>query len=280
VKPKVANNMIARRTIVAKRRPFAASSLYVLPGIVLLEVLVALGLLVLGLSVVGLQINAGLNAARTSDQYTRAVMLAESKMSELRAGVLKPESEDEVLKGDFGVLYPGFTWLMFFEETETEGLLSLTMHICYDQDLRAQQIEDPEMEVEVEERDFHSVYTIHRLYPQNVYLGTKQQQLPGSDMGSYQQDTSGSQDEGGESSGESESSAAGGGISTGSGFMLEIINRVQSGEIDPSEFNETQAQIMDNAFKMFREGDFDQLQKYLLANRDEFSDLLDLPGEP
>jgi hypothetical protein len=251
-------------------------------GIVLLEVLVALGLLVMGLAVVGLQINAGLNAARSSDRSTRAVILAESKMAELRAGVLKPETQDEVLKGDFGVLYPGYTWLMFFEETETEGLLSLTMHICFDEELRTKQIDDPEMEVTVDERDYQPVYTVHRLYPENVYLGQKQDPFSGSDMGGFQQDSGGQQDENGGDGPPGESGPDGnngGGIGAGSDFMLQLIQKVQSGEIDLTQFDETQSQIIDNAFKMFREGNFDKLQAYILSNQDEFSDLLDLPED-
>ena len=76
-------------------------------GAVLLEVIISMGLLIFGMAVVGLQINAGLDAARTSDIATRAVMLADTKMAELAAGIVKPEKNDDEVKGDFGILYPG-----------------------------------------------------------------------------------------------------------------------------------------------------------------------------
>src|SRR5687768_11766664 len=64
-------------------------------GAVLLEVIISMGLLIFGMAVVGLQVNAGLDAARSADIGTRAVMLAESKLSEFKGGILQPEKNDD-----------------------------------------------------------------------------------------------------------------------------------------------------------------------------------------
>ncbi|NLX12236.1 MAG: hypothetical protein GXY44_01090 [Phycisphaerales bacterium] len=122
-------------------------------GVVLLEVVVSLGLLITGLALVGMQVNQGLETARESDLRTRALMLVDTKFAELAAGVLEPESDDDILVGDFGVVYPGFGWMMEFEQTETDNLLAVTLTISYDGDLRAEQIANPERESDLDEKD-------------------------------------------------------------------------------------------------------------------------------
>jgi len=70
-------------------------------GVVLLEVLIALAILILGMAAVGMQVNVGLRVANNSEIATRAVMLAQSKLAELDAGIVQLVPNEE-LEGDFG----------------------------------------------------------------------------------------------------------------------------------------------------------------------------------
>jgi hypothetical protein len=172
-----------------------------LPGVcgaVLLEVVVALGLLVGGLAMVGLQMRMGIDAARASEMGTRAVLLVDTKFAELYAGVIKPESDDDELKGDFGLIYPGFLWFMKFEETETENLLMITLYIGYDKEIAEQQISNPETEVNFEEEDMHIVRTTYRLWPKPPDINMERDY--GIDMDELTEMALGQSDEGGSES--------------------------------------------------------------------------------
>ncbi|HOW19672.1 MAG TPA: hypothetical protein PLC79_11590, partial [Phycisphaerae bacterium] len=88
---------------------------------VLLEVLIALAILILGMAAVGMQVNVGLRVANNSEIATRAVMLAESKLAELDAGIVQLVPNEE-LEGDFGIQYPGWAWRMYVDQTDTPDL--------------------------------------------------------------------------------------------------------------------------------------------------------------
>lgn len=122
-------------------------------GAMLLEVVVSLGLLIAGLALVGLQVNLGLEAARECDLRTRALVLMDTKFAELAAGVVEPKTDDDILVGDFGVVYPGFGWMMEFEQTETDDLLGVTLTISFDGQLREEQIANPERDSDLDEKD-------------------------------------------------------------------------------------------------------------------------------
>ncbi len=134
-------------------------------GAVLLEVLISLALLVFGMSVVGLQINMGLEAARHADLGTKAVMLADSKMAELSAGVVLPEINDEEMTGDFGTLYPGFSWRLRFRPTDEPTFLMVTLDIGYNESVIPTQLASPESELEFEDLGNKIVQTVYRLMP-------------------------------------------------------------------------------------------------------------------
>lgn len=99
-------------------------------GAVLLEVLLALALLILGMAAVGGQINVGLKVAQNTEIATRAIMLAESKIAELDAGVLGFNPNDE-FEGDFGRQYPGWGWRVILEPTDTDDLIMATLEVLY-----------------------------------------------------------------------------------------------------------------------------------------------------
>jgi hypothetical protein len=67
-------------------------------GAVLLEVIVSLGLLVFGMSVVGVQINSALQAARSVGIDTRAMMLTDTLLGELDAGMIRMDANDDEVK--------------------------------------------------------------------------------------------------------------------------------------------------------------------------------------
>jgi len=142
-------------------------------GIALLEVIFSLGLLVFAMAVVGTQINVALKAARETDIATRALMLADTKLEELQAGVLltsSPNDEvtrDDELDGDFGILYPGFSWQvrMEYEPNQSENLLMVTLNIGYNESQVRDQIDDPEYEIDFEDEGRRTIQTVYALLP-------------------------------------------------------------------------------------------------------------------
>ncbi len=129
----------------------------------LLEVGVSIGLLVFGMAVVGLQINSGLDAARHTDINTRALMLVDTKMGELDAGVIEAQGIDDILEGDFGLVYPGYAWRMRFETTETDDLYMVTLEIGYNEEIGKYQVESGSNDYEIEFEETRVIRTAHRL---------------------------------------------------------------------------------------------------------------------
>jgi hypothetical protein len=81
------------------------------PGFMLLEVLVAIGLLVLGMAVIGGQVQTAADLTRETDHLARLVFLAESRLAEIDSGLVVPNEEigDETgveVEEDFGRLFP------------------------------------------------------------------------------------------------------------------------------------------------------------------------------
>lgn len=99
-------------------------------GAVLLEVIIALAILILGMAAVGMQVNVGLKVATDTQVATRAVQLADSKWSEMDAGVLDWNPSEE-MEGDFGIQYPGWAWRMYVDPTDTPDLNMVTLEILY-----------------------------------------------------------------------------------------------------------------------------------------------------
>ncbi len=139
----------------------------------LLEVIVSIGLLLFGMVMVGLQVNAGLDAARRCDIGTRALMLADTKLSELDAGFLQPELYEEELKGDFAVrypsytrvLYPGYTWRMTMDLTDIDGFYKVKLEIGFNEEGAKEQLEDPDYELDIEDEGTLIKRTVYRLCP-------------------------------------------------------------------------------------------------------------------
>jgi len=173
------------------------------PGAVLLEVVVACGLLVFGLAAVGFQITTALDAARSAELGTRALMLADIKLAEVRAAVLRPKRSDDELKGDFGILYPGYTWRITVEPTEIDEFFMITLEIGFNPKLVEDQIDDPDFEIDIEDEGTQIVRTAYCLMPKPADVDLER------DFGLDLEEFAGSLGEGGSEGGQDGSGAAG-----------------------------------------------------------------------
>ncbi len=100
-------------------------------GYVLLETVIATGLLIVGLAVIGAQIQDSDAALKKMERKVRAVMLAELKLAELDMGVIKLTSVDDVVEGDFGPRYPDYGWQLISKASGIEGVYALTLDIMH-----------------------------------------------------------------------------------------------------------------------------------------------------
>lgn len=100
---------------------------------VLLETVLATGLLIVGLAVIGAQVQSAETSIHVMDQKSRAMTLAEQQMAQLDMGLVKLDSLDQVEKGDFGPRYPDWGWLMTTEKTAIDQMYRLRLDIYYHQ---------------------------------------------------------------------------------------------------------------------------------------------------
>jgi len=98
---------------------------------VLLETVIATGLLIVGLAVLGAQIQDSETAIRQMRLRLRAMTLAEQQLAELDLGLVELDTVDEVQEGDFGPRYPDFGWRLITEPTAIEGMFRLTVEVLY-----------------------------------------------------------------------------------------------------------------------------------------------------
>ena len=100
-------------------------------GYVLLETVIATGLLIVGLAVLGAQIQDSETAIRQMRLRLRAMTLAEQQLAELDLGLVELDSVDEVQEGDFGPRYPDYGWRLITEPTAIEGLFRFTVEVLH-----------------------------------------------------------------------------------------------------------------------------------------------------
>jgi hypothetical protein len=98
---------------------------------VLLEVVIATGLLVVGLAFIGGQIQDSGKAIRVMERRSQAMRLAEQQLAYLDLGLIDLDSVDEVLDGDFGPRFPDWGWLMTTEPTAVQGMYRLTLDVLH-----------------------------------------------------------------------------------------------------------------------------------------------------
>lgn len=129
-------------------------------GWVLLETVIATGLLILGLAVLGAEIQDSLYAVKRMKREMRALMLAEMQLAHLDTGLIELVSVDEIEEQDFGPRYPYWGWRMTTEETVTEELFQLRLEILYWPDR-----EDYEEEFDYDEAEVFNTFYIFRARP-------------------------------------------------------------------------------------------------------------------
>jgi len=100
-------------------------------GYVLLETVIATGLLIVGLAVLGGQIQDSDTAIRKMRLRLQAMTLAEQQLAMLDLGLVELDSVDEVQEGDFGPRYPDYGWRLITEPTAIEGLFRFSVEILY-----------------------------------------------------------------------------------------------------------------------------------------------------
>ncbi len=98
---------------------------------VLLETVMATGLLLIGLSVIGAQIQEADTTVRKMDLRLRAVMLAEMQLAELELGLVKFDSLDEIEEEDFGPRFRDWGWRLTILPTAIEKMYSLQLDVLY-----------------------------------------------------------------------------------------------------------------------------------------------------
>jgi hypothetical protein len=98
---------------------------------VLLEVVIATGLLVVGLAFIGGQIQDSGKAIKVMERRVEAMRLAEQQLAYLDLGLIDLDSVDEVLDGDFGPRFPNWGWLMTTEPTAVQGMYRLTLDVLH-----------------------------------------------------------------------------------------------------------------------------------------------------
>ncbi len=125
-------------------------------GYILMDVVISIALLLMGLTFIGAQVQESREAAYASEDLTRVLMLAESKLAELDTGLIHFEQEaDDEVEGDFTLRFPDYGWRMRVVETATEGLRAITLEILY---APRESLED---EFDVDEAEVvHRVYTM------------------------------------------------------------------------------------------------------------------------
>jgi type II secretion system protein I len=102
-------------------------------GFSLLEVILALGILVGAMAVLGELARHGLDSARIARDSAMAQLLCESKLSEITAGLIRPEPASNVPFGTTSA--PGeVDWLYSIElaETADQGLISVRVSVIQD----------------------------------------------------------------------------------------------------------------------------------------------------
>ncbi len=136
-------------------------------GYVLLETVVATGLLIVGLAVIGAQVQDSQTSVRKMQRRIRAMMLAERQLALLDLGLVELDSVDEIEEGNFGPRYPNFGWMLTTEETSLENMYLLKLEIFHH--LREEEYREDDFDFDNAE-DLYTVYAM-RATPQPVDFG-------------------------------------------------------------------------------------------------------------
>jgi len=91
-------------------------------GYVLLETVIATGVLIVGLAVIGAQLQESDKSVHKMERRMRAMALADSYMAQLDLGLIPLDSVERELDGDFGPRFPDWGWTLLTEQTAIDGM--------------------------------------------------------------------------------------------------------------------------------------------------------------
>ena len=121
-------------------------------GFMLMEVVVAVGILVVGMAFIGMQLHNASRSVHRAERSMRALLLAESTFAELDTGLIIPDGEET--EREYGPVFPDYGWRLLIEpHPDMEGLNQITLEVLH------QIRQDVE-----EEFDFDEAEVVHRLY--------------------------------------------------------------------------------------------------------------------
>ncbi|MCH8966367.1 MAG: hypothetical protein IID43_01695 [Planctomycetes bacterium] len=123
----------------------------------LLETVIATGLLIVGLAVVGAQVQSAVTSVRMMDRRARAIVLAEVQLAELSMGLIELDSVDAEQEEEFGPGHPDFAWRLTIDDTAVEDLFQLKLEVLY----------QPREGIE-ETFDFDDAEVLHTVYAMRV----------------------------------------------------------------------------------------------------------------
>lgn len=122
----------------------------------LMEVVVAVGILVMGLAFIGMQIQNSSRSARRAERSMRTLLLAESTFSEFDAGLIIPDGEET--EREYGPLFPDYGWRLLIDpHPTTADLNQVTLEILHQVRLDFK-----------DEFDFDEAEVVQRLYTLRV----------------------------------------------------------------------------------------------------------------
>ena len=128
-------------------------------GYILLETVVATGLLVAGLAVIGAKVQDAERSVWAMRRDTRALRLAERHFAELDLGLIELDSVDDEQEGDFGPRDPDFAWLLTIEDTAIKEMFLLRLDVLFHR---------RDDEYREDEFDFDEAETIQTVYAMRV----------------------------------------------------------------------------------------------------------------
>lgn len=97
----------------------------------LLETVIATGLLILALAVIGVQVQKSHHAIRDMERDVRAIALAEQFLAEMDLGLVELDSLNDIEEGDFGPRFPDWGWRMIIEDTSIAQMFLLRIEILH-----------------------------------------------------------------------------------------------------------------------------------------------------
>lgn len=100
-------------------------------GWVMLETVIATGMLVMGLAVIGAQVHDADRTIREMELNLRGLALAQMKLAELDLGLVELDSVDAIQEEEFGSRYPAFAWRLTIEDTAISDMFLLKLEVLH-----------------------------------------------------------------------------------------------------------------------------------------------------